>query len=221
MASVAIREPCFAIGDGVEIVDWFFSGQRRRANPVDVAPGLTDARAVDPPELAVAAQSEGDLMRRIAAGDEGAYRGLIDQHLDGVHAFVHRMLGSRAEAEEVCQETFLRVWRQADRYVSRAKLSTWIYRIAHNLAIDRLRRRRGPVAAIEVDELPASERSDLGQRELRVQVEAALSELPERQRTALTLVHYQGMSNAEAAEVLGLGLRGARVAARARTQDAA
>jgi RNA polymerase sigma-70 factor (ECF subfamily) len=207
MASVAVRDPSFAIGDLPRVVDWFWPEERRRTNEVDVAPRLTDARAVESRELAALAPSEGDLMQRIAAGDEDAYRSVIERHLHGVHAFAHRILGNRAEAEEVSQETFLRVWRQADRYVSRAKLSTWIYRIAHNLAVDQLRRRRGLVAVIEVDELPASERSELSQRELQATVGAALAELPERQRTALALVHYQGMSNAEAAEVLGLGLR--------------
>lgn len=148
------------------------------------------------------------LMERIAGGDPGAYRELVQRHLRGVHVFVYRMLGNRAEAEEVCQESFLRLWKQASTYVPRAKPSTWLYRIAHNLAIDQLRRRRRDVGE-GVDELPASGRPSLHLHDKQVAeaVQRALEALPERQRAAISLVHYQGMSNAEAAEVLGVKLR--------------
>ena len=89
-----------------------------------------------------ATTDEVQLIELVASGDVRAYRQLVDRHLRGIHAFAHRMLGSRAEAEEVSQETFLRLWEHAGRYVPSAKPSTWIYRIAHNLCIDRLRRRR-------------------------------------------------------------------------------
>jgi RNA polymerase sigma-70 factor (ECF subfamily) len=148
------------------------------------------------------------LMERIAGGDPGAYRELVERHVRGVHVFVYRMLGNRAEAEEVCQESFLRLWKQASTYVPRAKPSTWLYRIAHNLAVDQLRRRRRHVGD-GVDELPASGRPSLHLHDKQVAeaVQRALEELPERQRAAISLVHYQGMSNAEAAEVLGVKLR--------------
>jgi RNA polymerase sigma-70 factor (ECF subfamily) len=121
------------------------------------------------------------------------------------------MLGSRAEAEEVCQESFLRLWKQASSYVARAKPSTWLYRIAHNLAIDRLRRRREGQHPLGtgIEELPDSGRPSLHlhQKQVAEAVERALSELPPRQRAAISLVHYQGMSSAEAAQVLGIRLR--------------
>jgi RNA polymerase sigma-70 factor (ECF subfamily) len=154
------------------------------------------------------APNDAELMERIAGGDPGAYRELVERHLRGVHAFVYRMLGNRAEAEEVCQESFLRLWKQASTYVPRAKPTTWLYRIAHNLAIDQLRRRRRDVGE-GIDELPASGRPSLHLHDKQVAeaVQRALDELPERQRAAIGLVHYQGMSNAEAAEVLGVKLR--------------
>lgn len=155
-----------------------------------------------------AAVDDAVLMERIAGGDPGAYRELVERHLRGVHVFVYRMLGNRAEAEEVCQESFLRLWKQAATYVPRAKPSTWLYRIAHNLAIDQLRRRRRDVGE-GIDELPASGRPSLHLHDKQVAeaVQRALEALPERQRAAISLVHYQGMSNAEAAEVLGVKLR--------------
>lgn len=155
-----------------------------------------------------AALDDAALMERIAGGDPGAYRELVQRHLRGVHVFVYRMLGNRAEAEEVCQETFLRLWKQASTYVPRAKPSTWLYRIAHNLAIDQLRRRRRDVGE-GIDELPASGRPSLHLHDKQVAeaVQRALEALPERQRAAISLVFYQGLSNAEAAEVLGVNVR--------------
>jgi RNA polymerase sigma-70 factor (ECF subfamily) len=161
--------------------------------------------------LAVVSEPQNDdqLIARVQGGDPRAYRELVDRHVRGVHAFVYRMLGSRAEAEEVCQESFLRLWKHADTFVSRAKPSTWLYRVAHNLAIDRLRRRRETSHPLGIEELPGSDRPSLHlyDKQVAEAVERALAELPERQRAAISLVHYQGMSNAEAAEVLGVKLR--------------
>lgn len=168
-----------------------------------------------------ATTDEVQLIQLVASGDVRAYRQLVERHLRGIHAFAHRMLASRAEAEEVSQETFLRLWEHAGRYVPSAKPSTWIYRIAHNLCVDRLRRRREPSSGVAPDELPGSERPSglFQERQVADAVQRALAELPERQRAAIGLVHYQGLSNAEAAEVLGVGVRALEsLLARARRQ---
>jgi RNA polymerase sigma-70 factor, ECF subfamily len=156
-----------------------------------------------------APQNDAELLERVASGDPRAYREIVERHARGVHAFVYRMLGSRAEAEEVCQESFLRLWKQADTFVARAKPSTWLYRVAHNLAIDRLRRRRETSHPSSIEDVPTSERpsSIVYDKQVALAVEAALAELPERQRAAISLVHYQGMSDQEAAEVLGVKVR--------------
>ena len=156
-----------------------------------------------------AAQDDMELLERVQSGDPHAYRELVERHVRGVHAFVFRMLGSRAEAEEVCQESFLRLWKQSSTFVARAKPSTWLYRVAHNLAVDRLRRRREGAHPLGIEEVPTSERSSshLHDKQVAEAVERALGELPERQRAAISLVHYQGMSNAEAADVLGVKVR--------------
>lgn len=156
-----------------------------------------------------AALTDLELFERVQSGDPRAYRELVERHVRGVHAFVYRMLGSRAEAEEVCQESFLRLWQQADTFVARAKPSTWLYRVAHNLAVDRLRRRREASHPLGIEEVPTSERPSLHvyDKQVAQAVERALNELPERQRAAISLVHYQGLSNAEAAEVLGVNVR--------------
>lgn len=155
------------------------------------------------------AADDAELMEAVGRGDPGAYRELVQRHLRGIHAFAYRMLGSRAEAEEVCQESFLRLWTAGKTYRARAKPSTWLYRIAHNLAVDRLRRRResSDTALIEAAPDSVCVTRALDHEHVARAVERALAELPERQRAAVTLVHYQGMSGAEAAEVLGVKLR--------------
>lgn len=166
------------------------------------APSATLAAVSEP-------EDDAELIGRVQSGDHRAYRELCDRHVRGVHAFVYRMLGSRAEAEEVCQEAFLRLWKHADTFVARARPSTWLYRVAHNLAIDRLRRRRESSHPLDIEAVPGSERPSLHLHDKQVAeaVERALGELPERQRAAISLVHYQGMSNAEAAEVLSVKVR--------------
>ena len=98
----------------------------------------------------------------------------------------------------------MRLWRDAGRYEARGhKPSTWLYRVAHNLCIDRLRRRR-PERSEPDAELPARERTSapLADSEVAAQVSAALAELPERQRAAIALVHYEDKSLEEAGQVL-------------------
>lgn len=182
-----------------DIPNWPVAAQKARVEPAGSA-RVADVSA--PPD-------DAELMERVASGDPKAYRELVERHVRGVHAFVYRMLGSRAEAEEVCQESFLRLWKQADSFVAHAKPSTWLYRVAHNLAIDRLRRRREASHPVGIEEVPTSERpsTHLYEKQVAQAVERALAQLPERQRAAVSLVHYQGLSNAEAAEVLGVKVR--------------
>jgi RNA polymerase sigma-70 factor (ECF subfamily) len=185
--------------EGLDISSWLGSSHWQSHAPSASA----NVAAVSAPE------NDAELLERVASGDPRAYRELVERHMRGVHAFVYRMLGSRAEAEEVCQESFLRLWKQADKFVARAKPSTWLYRVAHNLAIDRLRRRREGHHPGGIEEVPTSDRPSqhLYDKQVALAVEAALAALPERQRAAISLVHYQGMSNAEAADVLGVKVR--------------
>jgi RNA polymerase sigma-70 factor (ECF subfamily) len=148
-------------------------------------------------------QDESVLMNRIGRGDEAAYRVMADRYLAPITSFSERMLGNRAEAEDVAQDTFLKLWTEAGRWTPRAKPSTWLYRIAHNLCVDRLRKRR-EVGAEALDRHSAGDRPSalLDRKETALQVAQALARLPERQCAAITLIHYQGMNNVEAAEVL-------------------
>lgn len=158
-------------------------------------------------ETTTQVDDETQLIARAGGGDTAAYRQLSDRHLAKVVAYAHRLLRDGAEAEDVAQETFLRLWKHAGRWQPRAKLHTWLFRVAHNLAIDRLRKRRetGPDA---LERQSSGDRPSglLARKRVAAEVEDALAALPERQRAAIALIHYQGLSHAEAAEVLECGV---------------
>jgi RNA polymerase sigma-70 factor, ECF subfamily len=163
--------------------------------------------------VAVAGASDDDpddqaLLAAVARGDGGAYRKLADRHLAPILRYGTRLLGDAHEAEDVAQETFLRLWQHGARYEPRGgKPSTWLYRIAHNLCVDRLRRRKEHADADAVELAASGDRpsGELARKELAEQVEAALARLPERQRAALVLVHHEGLTQNEAAQVLDCG----------------
>lgn len=116
-----------------------------------------------------------------------------------------RMLNDSMEAEDIAQETFLRVWKAADRWESgRAQVSTWIGRIAINLCYDRLRKRREILSDEPPDRPDATPDQEvmLTRSETRNRVADAVAQLPERQRRALELVHFQELSNIRAAEIM-------------------
>jgi len=149
------------------------------------------------------------LMGRVANGDHAAFRLLVERHLGRAVGIAYRILGNRAEAEEAAQEAFLRVWTSAPNWkLDGALFRTWFSRVLTNLCIDRRRRPRNEPLESAGD--PADERPDaeqqLGERQESAAVAAAVAELPERQRAALALCYWQGMSNIEAAASLGLSV---------------
>ena len=150
---------------------------------------------------------ETGLLARVAAGESEAFRGLVDRHLPTVLAIARRMLRDDAEAEDVAQETMLRLWRNAAGLeLGPNGVRPWLRRVASNLCIDRVRARRNTTVVEEVPEesAPPSQLRHLAERELGARVDAALQALPERQRLALTLFHYEGMSQIEVGEAMGI-----------------
>lgn len=120
-----------------------------------------------------------------------------------------RMLGDRAEAEDLAQEALLRLWRIAPEWRrGEAKVSTWLYRVVTNLATDRLRRRRG----VGLDEAPeiadgaASALDRLIEEDRAAALQAALDQLPARQRQAVVLRHLEGLTNPEIAAAMEIGV---------------
>lgn len=149
---------------------------------------------------------DAELVRSAGAGDARAAEALVRRHLPRMTAVARRMLNDAAEAEDVAQEVFLRVWREAPRWKpGAAKFETWMHRVALNLCYDRLRRRRehpdAEAGLYVADGAPLASEEWLA-RQRAAKVQNALATLPERQRAAITLVHFQEMSNIAAAEML-------------------
>ncbi|WP_165214681.1 RNA polymerase sigma factor [Affinirhizobium pseudoryzae] len=152
---------------------------------------------------------DADLLRRVAAGDEAAMRALVAAKLPRLLALSQRMLGDRAEAEDVAQETFFRIWKQAGRWqAGRAKFDTWAHRVALNLCYDRLRKRRDVMTDDLPEQVDPGPLPDAGLTEDgdSRRVELALQNLAPRQREAIILVYYQELSNREAASVMAVSV---------------
>ncbi len=150
---------------------------------------------------------DADLVARVGEQDPAAVRMLVSRKLPRLLALATRMLGDRMEAEDVAQEAFVRIWKQAPHWKEgEARFDTWIHRVALNLCYDRLRgRREDPVADLP-DEADPQPMPDM-QLEARVRderVRTALAALPVRQREALVLNYYQELSNIEAAALMGV-----------------
>lgn len=153
------------------------------------------------------ADPDADLLRQVADGDARAWSRLVDRHLPRLHAFAWRLLGSASDAEDVAQDVFERALRHAPRWQpGAATFSTWLHGVALNLCRDRLRRRRpeSPPDDSLASDADTPEQS-AAQRQLQRRVRAALDALPERQREAIVLSHYQELPQAEAAALLGIG----------------
>lgn len=144
------------------------------------------------------------LVAALTRRDPRALAELVRRHGAWAARFATRLLGSPETAEEVVQSAFLRLWDNAGSWQGRARFTTWFYRVVHNLAIDELRRRRRghePLDETLVDPLPNPEERLEGERGA-ARVQAALATLPERQRTALVLSHYENLSQAQAAAIM-------------------
>jgi RNA polymerase sigma factor (sigma-70 family) len=154
---------------------------------------------------------DAELVMRVGLGDRAAAQVLMTRHLPKMLCLARRMLSGRGdvEAEDAVQEAFLKVWTHAGRWQpGKARFETWLYRVVLNQCYDRLRKK--PLAALEAaadvpDPAPAPD-SRLLSADVAGAVAAALAKLPERQRAALMLCHFEEMSNVKAAEVMGLSV---------------
>jgi RNA polymerase sigma-70 factor (ECF subfamily) len=163
--------------------------------------------------------SDADVMLRVKAGDESAFAYLVQKYRRPMVGFLYRLCHNPAAAEELAQEVFLRVYRSRSNYEASAKFSTWIYRIATNLAVNHARdtRHERPQVTVRLDE-PDQEtgttpdladdsltvEEQLLQRERLAAIRSKVNALPERQRMAVILHKYQQMDYRQIAEVLKL-----------------
>ena len=153
------------------------------------------------------------LMELIGSGDDRALEQLVERHQRLVIGTVGRMLGAGSDAEDIAQQVFVRVWKNAKRYEPRAKFTTWLLKITRNLVFNELRRRtRHPQVPLqsesEEEERPLKDEhavapdASLLERELQEAVDAAIANLPETQRMAVILRRYEELSYEEIAESL-------------------
>jgi RNA polymerase sigma-70 factor (ECF subfamily) len=150
-------------------------------------------------------------LARFASGDATAARVLTDRLAPRCLAVALRMMGDRAEAEDITQEAMLRLWRMAPDWTETgAQVSTWLYQVTMNLCRDRLRRAGRKTAALdEVAEPPdpaPSAEARLQSKARNAALQAALQDLPERQRQAVVLRHIEGLGNPEIAGILSISV---------------
>jgi len=172
-------------------------------------------------ETSLARNDEGsvdfELMERIGAGDHAAFRALVERHQNAVIGTVAKMLGSPNEAEDISQQVFLRIWRNAKRYRPDAKFTTYLFTITRNLVFNETRRRgrKKEVSSDEREEMSHHQIADSAERmpdaeflqaELQLAVDAAIAALPETQRMAVVLRQYDQLSYEEIAGVLKLSV---------------
>jgi RNA polymerase sigma-70 factor (ECF subfamily) len=152
---------------------------------------------------------DAEFVARAGAGDRAAAQTLINRHLPKMMTLARRMLADTAEAEDAVQEAFLRLWKHAANWrPGQAKFETWLYRVTLNQCYDRLRRR--PTASIDeaehVADLAPNPEAALNSADRARAVADAIEALPDRQRAAIVLCHYQDCGNIEAAEILGISV---------------
>ena len=156
-------------------------------------------------EAEAAGDIDEELLGKLAANDEAAFRLLVERHIDRAFGIALRLLGSRADAEDVVQDTMLKVWTHRGQWEpGRAKFSTWLYRVVTNRCIDLHRRpRTDNVDAVPepVDGKPDAFNA-MQRDEVTRLLETAMQRLPEQQRVAVILSYHENMSNGEIAEVM-------------------
>ena len=143
---------------------------------------------------------EADWIRQSQAGDPQAFEALVNRYQQMIHALTYRMTGSVSDAEDLAQETFIRAYRQLRAYRGESKFSSWLYRIGINTCLNwqRSRQRRTELHA----EFARQDTSPGNVDEITAKVQAALLQLPDKQRAAIILTVYDEMNHAEAARVL-------------------
>jgi RNA polymerase sigma-70 factor, ECF subfamily len=164
------------------------------------------------------AESDGRVVERAQAGDAGAFDELVVRHRNRVFAMIRNMIHSEADAWDLSQDAFLKAWKALPHFEAKARFSTWLYRIVHNVVYDWMRRRRPEAAEEWNEELLREETIDPASRttpsaalrpdaamsndELRDRIEAALDTLSPEHREAVLLKDVQGLAYKEIAEVM-------------------
>ena len=158
------------------------------------------------------AKNDESLVALICEGDHRAFAMLVERHTRMFYAAAYRVCGDGVQSEDIVQDAFLKFWTKPQAFDASkgVKFTTWFYRVVTNVAIDAMRKKK-PMASDDVISF-AADNAMLADEAMVVSeeqaaLEAAIQELPERQKLALNLCVYEGLSNKEAAEVLGVGVK--------------
>ncbi len=162
------------------------------------------------------------LMLELKAGNRGAFNRLVDKYSKPIINYIYRFTASREDAEDLTQDVFIKVYNAAASYTPSAKFTTWIYRIASNISIDYIRKRKHEKNGSSLDEkidtgegamekqeedakiIPSDKIAE--NRETQEEINTALQALPENQRAAIILKVYEDSTYAEIAQVLGVSV---------------
>ncbi|MDX1777897.1 MAG: RNA polymerase sigma factor, partial [Thermodesulfobacteriota bacterium] len=164
---------------------------------------------------------DNQLMQKAGSGNIAAFKELIKKHQGTVTGIIYRYTGNHNEVEDLAQDIFLKIYKAADSYVPRAQFKTWLYKVVANHCLNffRSQKRKAFITSLDQsvseDQNPHIQRTDaqkeqpeilLQQQELQTALKKALSELPERQRMAIILHRFEGLSYKEVADTLGSSL---------------
>lgn len=156
------------------------------------------------------ASADAALMARVVARDGAAFRAIADAHALALRRIAYRMLGDATEAEDVAQEALARLWEHAGRWRSTGSgIGAWLNRVTMNLCLDRLRRRRFASDEAVPDRADDAPNADalIAEEQGRAAVVKCIQALSERQRAAIVLTYYEGLSNIMAAETLDMNIK--------------
>src|SRR6185436_4991284 len=151
---------------------------------------------------------DGALLQAASRGDASSFARIVERHYDIVHRVTWRITSGHPDLEDIVQDAFLRLWKDPLQVREPGALRAWLLRVASNLAIDRSRRR----PTVDIDEIPEPAAAGPGALERAIasnaatEVERAIARLPDRQRLALTLVHFEGQGNIEAAATMEISV---------------
>lgn len=144
------------------------------------------------------------------AGDQAAFRMIVERFSPVLYRIAYRMLADAAEAEDVAQETLIRLWNYGDRWQNeRAGVAAWLKRVAVNLCLDRIRRRKfltDDEVPERIDDTPLADDA-MAADQLRAATIACIQKLPDRQRAAIVLTYYEDMPNAQAAAAMEMQIK--------------
>lgn len=148
--------------------------------------------------------SDAQLLALVKTQDESAFQTLVERHYDVLYRVVWRVCAGKVDAEDIVQDTFLKLWRGAEKIKEANALRGWLIRVGTNAAMDKFRQR--PHAdldfAEEVPDTRPNAETELQRTQVSDRIAQSLANLPERQRLALTLVYYEQMTNIAAASIM-------------------